>query len=86
MITLYSKPSCPHCSLAKAFLERHQIPFTVVDVTADAGALRFIKEERGHKSVPQIYVGTALLVEGGNAGLQKLSPEEINRRIGVILG
>jgi glutaredoxin len=86
MITLYSKPNCPHCVQSKAYLDRHAIPYRTVDVIADPAALAFIKETKGHKTVPQLYVGDTLLVEGGNSGLQKLAPEEVTRRVALIQG
>lgn len=79
MITVYSKPNCPHCVAAKNYLSKHEIEFHVKDVSVDEDALKFLKG-RGHKSVPQLYVGDKLLVEGGNAGLQKLSADEIRSR------
>lgn len=85
MITIYSKPNCPHCVAAKMFLENHNIPFQTVDVTQDEAALEFIRG-RGHKTVPQLYVGESLLVEGGNSSLQKLSPDEIRDRVNTLLG
>lgn len=83
MITLYSKPNCPHCVQAKSFFDSHGIAYTPVDITADAAAREFVIG-RGHKTVPQIYVGESLLVEGGNAGLQKLSPDEVRTRAAAL--
>ena len=80
MITLYSKPACPYCDRAADYLKRNNIAFTKVDVTEDAKALEFIKS-KGHKTVPQIYLGTRVLVEGGYDGLNALSPADLTRRI-----
>lgn len=85
MITVYSKPNCPHCVQAKTYLAGSGIPFDEVDVSADDEALAFLRE-RGHRSVPQLYVGEILLVEGGNAGLRELSPAEILARVAEIQG
>jgi glutaredoxin-like protein NrdH len=85
MITVYSKPSCPHCVQAKNFLDQNGILYTSIDVTENAAALAFVREQ-GHKTVPQLYVKDTLLVEGGNSALQKLTKEEVLRRVGVILG
>jgi glutaredoxin 3 len=81
MITLYSKPSCPYCVQAKNFLDQHGLAYTAVDVTQDAAALRFIKEERGHTTVPQLYVGATLLVEGGYTGLRDLGIDALRERL-----
>jgi glutaredoxin len=70
---------------AKNYLTRHEIEFQTVDVTENAQALDFIKA-RGHKTVPQLYVGETVLVEGGNAALQQLKPEQVRERVGQING
>lgn len=80
MITLYTKPGCPHCVMAKDYLIENEIAFMEVDVSNDEEALAFIKRE-GHRTVPQLYVEHTLLVEGGNAGLRKLSIEELHDRL-----
>lgn len=80
MITVYSKPNCPHCEQAKGYLTRNSIQFEVVDITQDATARDFVVS-KGHKTVPQLYVGPFLLVEGGNSELQKLSADTIQRRV-----
>jgi glutaredoxin-like protein NrdH len=85
MITVYSKPNCPHCVRAKEYLVRNGIPFEMVDVTQNPEALAFIKEN-GHKTVPQLYVGKKILVEGGNASLQALTPQQVNDQVHVLLG
>ena len=83
MITVYSKPYCPHCVAAKNYLSKHEIAFDVKDVSLDENALQFLRD-RDHKSVPQLYVDDRLLVEGGNAGLQKLGPDEIRARVATL--
>ncbi|RYF08870.1 MAG: glutaredoxin, partial [Oxalobacteraceae bacterium] len=85
MITLYSKPNCPHCVRAKEYLNRHQLTYETVDVTQHPEALEFIKS-RGHKTVPQIYVGQNVLVEGGNAGLQLLTVDQVRERQHKLMG
>ena len=80
MIILYSKPTCPYCDRAADYLNRNNFSFTKIDVTEDATALAFIKE-KGHKTVPQIYFDDRILVEGGYDGLNRLSKEELNKRI-----
>lgn len=84
MITLYSKPNCPHCVQSKNYLTTHGIDFTEVNVLESQEALDFIKA-RGHKTVPQIYVGESLLVEGGNSALQRLTPDEVRSKVTMLL-
>lgn len=80
MITLYSKPNCPYCDRAKIWLEKNDIQYKTINVLEDEIALNFIKEQ-GHKTVPQIYLGNDLLVEGGYTGLTKQDPEVIKEQI-----
>lgn len=76
-ITLYTQPNCPYCDRAKIWFERNCIEYTAVDVTKDDEARKFIKEVKGHRTVPQIYFHGELLVEGGYTGLSKQNPETI---------
>jgi glutaredoxin len=80
MITVYSKTHCPYCVNAKNYLQSRNINFREVNIEEDAEAREFILEQ-GHRTVPQLYVGDRLLVEGGWQGLSRLSTEEIIERI-----
>lgn len=73
MLTLYTSPECSRCHLAKQWLDTHEIRYEVVDVTKNNNALNFIKEQ-GHRTVPQIYLGNEVLVEGGYEGLSNQDP------------
>ena len=81
MITLYSKPLCPYCDGAEHYLHKNGFAYNKIDITQDANALKFIKEERGHRTVPQIYYGNRLLVEGGFDGLRNILPIDLEKRI-----
>ncbi len=81
MITVYSKPNCPFCVNAKNWLTANGFQHNTIDVTADPKALEFIKS-RGHQTVPQIYEGENLLVEGGYTGMTKLGAVALRERIG----
>lgn len=83
MITLYSKPNCPYCEQAKAWLSKNEILFEVLDINSDRAAKDFLVSS-GHKTVPQIYVGTRLLVEGGFSGLSKREPTQLKEEIDAI--
>ena len=80
MITLYSKDHCPYCVKAKAYLISKKIEFTEVNIEHDVDAKAFLKKN-GHKTVPQIYKGEELLVEGGCNGLLALSLDELMARV-----
>jgi glutaredoxin-like protein NrdH len=80
IVTLYSKPACPYCDRAKAWLEKNDITYETINVMEDPRALEFIKS-KGHKTVPQIYKGEYLLVEGGYDGLKKSNPEMLRESL-----
>ena len=80
MITIYSKTLCPNCTHAKKFLEAKEISFQEANIEKDASAREFLLS-KGHRSVPQIYVGEQLLVAGGWEALSKLSTEEIQNLV-----
>jgi glutaredoxin len=80
MLTVYSKNHCPFCDQAKALLNRKNIPFSEVRIDENTDARQFIVES-GHRTVPQIYKGTELFVEGGYTGLAKLTDDELKQRL-----
>jgi len=81
MIKIYSKPDCPYCDRAKEWLDNNDISYQTVNIMEDSNAYDFIKS-KGHRSVPQLYLGDELLVEGGYTGLVKEDPIKIKERIG----
>jgi glutaredoxin-like protein NrdH len=81
MLTVYSKPACPFCNKAKNLLETKGIEFEVVDISKDSDSRDFLVES-GYRTVPQIFKGSELFVEGGFHGLSKLTDEDINTKLG----
>lgn len=80
MLTVYSKNHCPFCDQAKALLKKKNIAFEEVKIDESTDARQFIIEA-GHRTVPQIYKGNQLFVEGGYTGLARLSDDEIKQRL-----
>ena len=80
MLTIYSKSNCQYCVMAKQMLDTKHIPYNEIKVDVIPAARQFIIEA-GHKTVPQIYKGDSLFVEGGYLGLIKLSDNEIKERL-----
>lgn len=78
MLTVYSKNHCPFCDQAKALLKRKNIAFEEVKIDENPAARQFIVEA-GHRTVPQIYRGKELFVEGGYTGLAKLSDSDFKK-------
>lgn len=75
MITVYSKPACPYCDMAKTYLSVHEIPHSVIDISIDDDAKQFIVNQ-GHRTVPQIYIGQQV-IEGGWSTLKTIKPEQL---------
>lgn len=80
MLTIYSKTVCPYCVNAKNYLKSKNISFREVNIEENDEARAFMQAQ-GHRSVPQIYLNGRLFVEGGWAGLSKMSAEEILNEI-----
>jgi thioredoxin reductase (NADPH) len=70
-ITVYGAPWCPDCRRSKSFLMEQRVPFTWVDIDADAAGLRFVEElQRGGRTIPTIVFGDGShLLEPTNAEL-----------------
>lgn len=67
MITVYSKPNCQFCDMAKKLLESKGVEYKSVDISEDPEARQMLMDA-GFRSVPQIYNGTQHL-PGGYQGL-----------------
>ena len=80
MIKVYSKAGCPQCESAKRLLDEWNIEYEVIRIDLDNDARNFLLGE-GHRSVPQLYVGDKLLVEGGFPALRMMSSEDFKGKI-----
>lgn len=76
MLTIYSKTVCPYCVQAKNFLQSKKIDFREINIEQDTEAREFITQQ-GLRTVPQIFMDGKIFVEGGWAGLSKMSTEDI---------
>jgi len=54
-IILYTQPACPFCDIMKGMLDKTGYTYITINIKENAKALEFVKE-RGHKTVPQLYV------------------------------
>lgn len=80
MITVYTKDLCGFCHAAKKYLEEKNLEYKEINIDYNPEARAFLKAS-GHKTCPQIYYGSGILVEGGYNGLSTLSKEEIEQRM-----
>ncbi len=52
-ITVYSAPWCPDSREAKRFLDRHQLPYTDINIETAPGAAAEVVKRTGKRAVPQ---------------------------------
>jgi glutaredoxin-like protein NrdH len=55
-VTVYSTPDCVQCRLTYLALDRAGVEYTVVDLTQDAAARRYVTEHLGHTTAPVVVV------------------------------
>jgi len=55
-ITVYSAFWCPDCRVAKRFLERHNLPFTEIDIETTPGAAEEVLKRTGKRAIPQFVI------------------------------
>jgi len=56
-ITMYSKPGCPFCDMAKRLLTAKGQTWTEIDIEADPPRRDEMIERSGQRTVPQIWIG-----------------------------
>jgi glutaredoxin len=79
-LTLYTKNNCSYCLMAKSLLKGAGIEYNEVNIEEVPEARDFVINA-GHKTMPQIYKGAELFVEGGYAGLSKLGSDGIKQKL-----
>ncbi|WP_370449221.1 glutaredoxin family protein [Cryobacterium sp. TMB3-1-2] len=57
-LTVYTLPGCMQCDLTTRVLDDAGLPYIVVDLATDAGALDAVKQ-LGYSSAPVVVVGAA---------------------------
>jgi alkyl hydroperoxide reductase subunit F len=81
-VTVYSTPNCQYCRMAKAFLDKHGVPYENIDVGSDSRAAEKMIELSGQRGVPVIVVGDEVIVGFDSQRLNELfgeaSPEDVN--------
>jgi glutaredoxin 3 len=82
MLTVYSKNNCAFCVQAKNYLTQKNIPFQEIKIDENHEAKAFILDQ-GHRTVPQIYLGETLFVQGGYQGLTKLTEDQLKEKLNV---
>jgi glutaredoxin-like YruB-family protein len=55
-VTVYSTPSCPHCTSLKNYLKQLQVPFRDINVAADQQKAQELVQRTGQQGVPQAQI------------------------------
>jgi NADH-dependent peroxiredoxin subunit F len=74
-ITVYSTKNCPYCRMAKAFLDKHGVPYDNIDVGEDTNAAKKMIELSGQRGVPVIIVDDEVIVGFDSQRLNELFGE-----------
>jgi alkyl hydroperoxide reductase subunit F len=81
-VTVYSTQYCQYCRMAKAFLDKHGVPYESIDVGADSKAAEKMIELSGQRGVPVIVVDNEVIVGFDSQRLNELfgeaNPEDVN--------
>jgi glutaredoxin 3 len=70
-VRLFVKPWCGWCSAAEAWLDKHDIPYVTLDVTADSAARTEMRELTGQTLAPVIDVDGQILADFDTGQLAK---------------
>lgn len=71
-VTIYTTKSCGYCRAAKALFEKHNVPFTEIDVGADREKAREMIERSGQMGVPVIIIGETQVIGYDEPKLKEL--------------
>src|SRR5690606_2066040 len=80
-ITIYSKPSCPYCDMAKRLLAGKGQTWTEIDIEAEPARRAEMIERSGRRTVPQIWIGDRHV-----GGFDDLSALEHSGELDALLG
>lgn len=53
-ITVYSTPTCVQCTATYRSLNSNKLDYDVIDLTADAEALVYVREQLGYNQAPVV--------------------------------
>ena len=71
-VTIYSTKNCPYCRMAKAFLDKNNVPYSSIDVGEDAEAAGKMVALSGQRGVPVIIVNDEVIVGFDSQRLNEL--------------
>jgi len=84
-VIVYSTKNCPYCRMAKAFLDKHGVPYEGIDVGEDPDAAKKMIELSGQRGVPVIIVDDEVIVGFDSQRLNDLFGETTTGEIYDVL-
>ncbi len=84
-VTVYSTKNCPYCRMAKAFLDKHGIPYEEIDVGEDSDAAKKMIDLSGQRGVPVIVVDNEVIVGFDSQRLNDLFGETLSGEVYDVL-
>ena len=85
-VTIYSTKNCPYCRMAKAFLDKNNVPYASIDVGEDAEAAKKMVALSGQRGVPVIIVNDEVIVGFDSQRLNALFGDaEISQKCDVLI-
>ncbi len=72
MITVYSTPACPYCTMAKNFFKENNVSFRDVDVSKDMKMAQEMIRKSGQQGVPVIDFNGEIIIGFDRSRLNKL--------------
>ncbi|MBT3230360.1 NrdH-redoxin [Candidatus Uhrbacteria bacterium] len=71
-ITVYSTPTCPYCKLVKEFLNKHNVEFEEIDVSASHEQAQEMIHKSGQMGVPVTAIGEDIVIGFDKPKLKEL--------------
>lgn len=71
-VIIFSTPTCSYCKTAKQYFRQKGVRFKDVDVSRDQTAARDMVRRSGQQGVPQILIGSKIIVGFDRPQIDKL--------------
>jgi alkyl hydroperoxide reductase subunit F len=84
-VTVYSTKNCPYCRKAKAFLDKHGVPYDSIDVGENTDAAKKMIALSGQRGVPVIIVDDEVIIGFDSQKLNDLFGEAISGEVYDVL-
>ena len=84
-VTVYSTKNCPYCRMAKAFLDKHGVPYESIDVSENSDAAKKMIDLSGQRGVPVILVDDEVIIGFDSQKLNELFGETVSGEVYDVL-